>query len=76
LFTSSKQYGVFYNVSRNVQGRNNKPHEIASKIDWEILDKLATDEDELRLITMSDRGHLDFKACYETFERRYRTCKD
>jgi len=45
------------------------------RVDWELLDKLANDEDELRLISMSDRGYQDFKACYKNFERMYRKCK-
>ena len=50
--------------------------ELSGNIDWSLLDELANDEDELRLISMSDRGYLDFKACYENFERKYRPCKD
>ena len=49
---------------------------IVKKVNWVILDILANNEDELRLISMSDRGYLDFKACYEKFERKYRPCKD
>jgi len=49
---------------------------VSEMIDWVLLDKLATDEDELRLISMSDRGYQDFKACYENFKRMYRKCKD
>jgi len=49
---------------------------LAKSVDWKIIDKLATDEDELKLISMSDRGYLDFKACYKNFERMYRPCKD
>jgi len=49
---------------------------LADRINWEMLDKLANDEEELNLIAMSERGYLDFKTCYERFERRYRPCKD
>jgi len=49
---------------------------LADKVNWDILDVLANDEEELNLISMSDRGYLDFKSCYENFERRYRPCKD
>jgi hypothetical protein len=50
--------------------------QLINKINWELLDKLATDDNELQLISMSDRNLLDFKACYEDFLRRYRPCKD
>lgn len=49
---------------------------LADKVDWELLDKLANDEDELKLISMSDRGYLDFKASYKNFERTYRPCNN
>ena len=50
--------------------------ELSGYIDWNLLGELANDEDEMRLISMSDRGYLDFKASYENFERKYRPCKD
>jgi len=49
---------------------------VADVVNWELLDKLVNDKDELRLITMSDRGYMNFQAGYEIFERRYRPCKD
>jgi len=50
--------------------------DIAEYIDWEILEQLINNEEELRYITMSERGYLDFKACYEIFEREHRLCKN
>jgi len=50
--------------------------ELVDNIDWELLEKLANNEDELRLISMSERNYLDFRASYENFERNYRPCKD
>jgi len=49
---------------------------IAPHVNWDLLNELINNEDEMRLITMSDRGYLDFKACYEIFEGRHRPCKD
>ena len=65
----SKICGSRYNDLKDLEA-------VVDRIDWKVLDKLATDEDELRLISMSDRGYLDFKACYENFERRYRPCEN
>jgi len=50
--------------------------EVVKDIDWELLDNLANNEEELSLISMSERGYLDFKACYESFKKRYYPCKD
>ena len=49
---------------------------VVNDINWDLLDTLVNDEDELRLISMSERGYADFKACYERFERKYRPCED
>jgi len=46
---------------------------VAGKIDWEILEKLARDEGEIKRSILSDRGYMDFQANYEIFERRFRT---
>ena len=50
--------------------------EISDKIDWEILERVAKDEEELRLIKMSDRDYMNFGAAYEEFERRFRPCEN
>jgi len=47
---------------------------VADYIDWSILEKLATDEDELRNIKMSDREYFFFNENYKDFERKYRPC--
>jgi len=50
--------------------------EISDKINWEILDRLVKDEEELRLIKMSDRDYMNFEATYEEIERRFRPCEN
>ena len=50
--------------------------EISDKINWEILERLSKDEDELRLIKMSDRDYMNFEATYEEVERRLRPCEN
>lgn len=46
---------------------------VVRHIDWEILDKLAKDDHELRLNILSDRRYNDFLANYEQFEKRFRS---
>jgi len=50
--------------------------EISDKINWEILERLSKDEDELRLIKMSDRDYMNFEATYEEVEKRLRPCEN
>ena len=40
------------------------------------LGYLAKDEEELRLIKMSDREYTNFEATYEEVERRFRPCEN
>jgi len=49
--------------------------QIHNFVDWDTLDYLLRDEEELSTLKMSDRVYLDFKANYEIFESRYRPCK-
>ena len=75
-FTASLEDIVISKICGNRDRDINDLEKLVDKIDWGLLDKLATDEEELRLISMSDRGYLEFKACYEKFEERYRPCND
>jgi len=50
--------------------------DIAEYINWDLIEQLISNEDELRYISMSERGYSDFKACYENFEREHRPCKN
>lgn len=45
--------------------------EVSNSVDWEILEKLALDEDELKA-NISDRGYRDFLYNYEEYVRRFR----
>ena len=49
--------------------------QVHSFVNWDKLDSLLQDEEELSTLKMSDRTYSDFKANYESFERRYRPCK-
>ena len=45
--------------------------EVLKEIDWDLLEKLATDEDELKA-NISDRGYSEFMYNYEEYVRRFR----
>ncbi len=45
--------------------------EVIKSLDWKLLEKLATDEDELKA-NISDRGYSEFLYNYEEYVRRYR----
>ena len=44
--------------------------EVLKEIDWDLLEKLATDEDELKA-NISDRGYSEFMYNYEEYVRRF-----
>jgi len=46
---------------------------VAGLVNWEMLEKLAYDEDELKRNILSERRYMDFKASYKVFEERFRT---
>jgi len=48
---------------------------IHSFINWDVLDRLVHDEEELSTLKMSDHLYSSFVFNYEIFERRYRSCK-
>ncbi len=45
-------------------------------LNWELLDFLATDEDELRASILNDWRYADFKANYEDYKGRFRPCEN
>lgn len=45
--------------------------EVIKALDWDLLEKLATDEDELKA-NISDRGYSEFIYNYDEYVRRYR----
>ena len=46
--------------------------EILKRLDWELLDKLAFDEDELKASALNDHNYANFKASYEYYISRFR----
>ena len=75
-FTASLEDIAISKICSNRDKDMEDLEKIVDIIDWDLLDKLANDEEELRLISMSDRTYSDFKACYKRFKRRYHPCKD
>jgi hypothetical protein len=45
---------------------------VAKYIDWDLLDVLAYDEDELKSSVLNDRNYADFLVSYEEYKRRFR----
>ena len=49
---------------------------VADMINWELLQKLALDENEIKASSLNELRYLDFLGAYKDFERRFRPCKD
>ena len=45
---------------------------VAKYVDWDKLESLAFDEDELRTIKMSDRQYSEFKYAYEDYVKEFK----
>ena len=45
-------------------------------INWDTLEKLALDENELKASSLNEFRYMDFLDSYANFERRFRPCKD
>jgi len=45
---------------------------VAEHVDWAKLEALASDEEEIRTLKMSDRQYLDFKYAYEEYIKEFR----
>jgi len=49
---------------------------IAAHVDWEKLEFLAKDKNEIKASILNDNLYNNFLAYYEEYERRYRPCKN
>ena len=45
---------------------------VIKALDWDLLEKLALDDDEAKASALNDRCHQDFLVDYEEYVRRYR----
>ena len=74
-YTASLEDIVVAKISANRDKDWDDLVQIHNLINWNILDRLLLDEEELSTLKMSERVYADFKANYEIFERKYRPCK-
>jgi len=49
--------------------------DIVNALDWDLLDRLATDEDEARASALNDRNYADFHANYIKYRKRFAPCR-
>ena len=48
--------------------------EVLNRLDWGLLEHLATDEDEVKAGVLNPRRYHDFLANYEEYKRRFGPC--
>lgn len=48
---------------------------LLSAIDWEVLERIALDEDEVKANMLNERMYSDFLYDYNEYVRRYRPCE-
>jgi hypothetical protein len=48
--------------------------EVLGRIDWTLLEKLATSDNEAKASAMNDRRYRDFRYSYDEFLMRYKPC--
>jgi hypothetical protein len=46
--------------------------DVLKNIDWELLEHLATDDDELKAASLNERSYKDFLYDYSEYVRRYK----
>lgn len=49
---------------------------VLKDINWDLLHKLATAEDEAKASALNERNYLEFKARFDEYEGRYRPCEN
>jgi len=62
-------------ISKLCGGRKNDMEDVevvANKVDWDLLEKLATDEDELKANIMNDKDYFFFFENYKDYVRRFK----
>ena len=63
----SKLYSI-----RPADIRDVEDEKVIEAIDWQLLEKLAVEENETRASALNARCYADFKACYDDYVRRFR----
>jgi len=66
-------------ISKLCSSRPNDIMDIESlveMINWDMLEKLALDEHEIKASSLNETRYKDFLDSYESFKRRFHPCKD
>jgi len=71
-YTVSLEDVVVSKLCANRPPDRNDLKAIAEFVDWEKLEMLSSDEDELRTITMNDSNYFFFKQSYKEYTEEYR----
>ncbi len=74
FFTASLEDIVIAKLysARAIDIRDVEGEKVVEAIDWMLLEKLATEENEARASALNDRCYADFKANYAEYVRRFR----
>ena len=72
FFTASLEDIVIAKLCANRPKDNEDLEAVADKVNWDLLEKLALDEDELKSNIMNDKDYFFFYENYKDYVRRYR----
>ena len=67
----SKLYSV-----RPIDKSDIEADEVLKKLDWELLDKLAIDENEAKASALNEENYAYLRAKYENYVGRFRPCEN
>lgn len=76
FFTASLEDIVIAKLfsNRDTDRRDITDPAVLSAIDWELLDRIAFSDEEVKSNALNERNYLDFLTNYEEYKRRYRPC--
>lgn len=76
FFTASLEDIVIAKLfsDRDSDARDIESNSVVEKLDWEKLERLATDEHEVQNNALNERSYHTFKYNYEEYVRRFRPC--
>lgn len=60
--------------ARATDKRDIENESVLRTLDWDLLEHLATAEDEAYASALNDRCYAEFKSSYDEYVRRYRSC--
>ncbi|MCL1873075.1 MAG: DUF6036 family nucleotidyltransferase [Clostridiales bacterium] len=76
FFTASLEDMVIAKLysRRPVDQSDVEAEEVLKNLNWDLLDKLATDDDEAKASVLNERNYADFMVNYENYIRRFCPC--